>query len=188
MISAGAVRPWLAPLGTAAVVLSFVLAWTYHAGRAQGVSDERTRVTDSVRTVLKDSARAIEQRLAQRAPVILKADSSAALARAKHDAIVKRIVPVTDSTVSIDGAAPVTEVPASLVIPELHTCNQAITADTVDTNLIRAQLADALQDAAAQRARAEVDEANTVKVPRFGFKSGVGAGIATVLVVLHFLK
>lgn len=183
-----ALTPWLPRASVGVAVVAVVLAWTFHAGRAAGANAERARTVDSVRTVIADSSKAIEQRMAVRAPLIVKADTAASVARAKHAAIAQRIVPVTDSTVSIDGAAPVSVVPASLVIPEIRTCQAAMMADTIDAGLIRAQLAEMTDDRDKQRARWELDEANAPKIPRFGFKSGLVAGVALVVSLLTLAR
>jgi hypothetical protein len=182
----------LIKLGLIIVAVLGIAAAIYFTAKAQGAAAERARITDSVRTILADSSRAIEARLAARAPIIQQTLQAATVAHVAHaaaaTAFAKHVVVLTDSTVSVDSGPPVKEVPASLVVPEIRTCDHAVAADTIAYRAVVAQLADVTADRDTWKKRAELDEANTPKIPRFGLGTGlIGGFIAGVGLVVSII-
>lgn len=176
-------RRWLARGGVFVVGCATVVLVSFCAGRSSGVSAERGRIADSVRKVLADSSRAIEQRLSDRAPKLVVAGQRVDTARAEYREAAKRIVPASDTSVSIDGAPPVTVVPAALVIPPLRLCANLDTLTALRDTLVAAQLADMTKDRNTWRDRALLDEAQ--RASRFGFKSGLAAGAVVVAIIVR---
>lgn len=173
-------------IGAIGLVLVVLVGFAYCAGHSAGASGERSAMADSVRRVLADSSKAIEHRLDARAPIIAQAKARVDTTRVAYRAAAAHIVPVSDTTVSIDGAAPVSVVPASLVIPPIRLCAQLDTATTFSDSTVAAQLADMTRDRDTWRERAQRDEAQ--RGSRFGFKSGAVLGAAVVALLAHLVK
>lgn len=174
--------------GVLIAVVGFVtlVGFAFCAGRSAGASGERSKMADSVRQVLADSSKAMERRMEARAPAIVTASARVDTVRIAYRAAAARIVPVSDTTVSIDGGAPVSVVPASLVIPPLRLCAQLDTVTVLKDTLVAAQLVDMTKDRNSWRDRAHLDEAQ--RGSRFGFKSGVVIGAAIVGLIVHAVR
>ena len=156
-----------------------LLAASYCAGKSRGAADVRTHVADSIRKVQKDTIRVVEQRIVRDTVILHAAAAKADTARTTFHVAEAAVEGVADTSATL---------PTSLVMPALHTCEQAITADTVAYVAVVAELLDMTEDRNVWKARAQNDEANTPKVPYFGFKSGVLAGAAVVIALLHFAR
>ena len=162
------------------LLVAFVLlalGGTYCAGRSHGIASVRTHTADSVRVIQKDTIRVVETRLLRDTVRVRDTRAKADSARGAFVAADSTLEATADTAASL---------PTSLVLPALHTCEQAIAADTVAYVAVVAELADMTEDRNVWKARAQNDEANTPKVPYFGFKSGITAGVLAVLALLHF--
>lgn len=163
-----------------AVALLVLLA-TYCAGRAHGAKDQKITVLDSVHTVLVDTIHAVEHRIVVDTQRVRVAKDGATVAHAAFDTAAAQVLAVADTARSI---------PDSLVVPAIHLCTTALTADSIAYVALGAAFTDMTTDRNAQRDRADTDEAEMkiLKPPRFGFKTGAVTGVLAVLTLLHFLR
>jgi hypothetical protein len=162
-----------------------VVLIAYAAGHRQGEAKARTHMADSVRDVLADSSKAIEQRMASRAPVIAKAAANVDSARATYHTARTKVVIVSDTVLRVDSQYVSVPFP---VVQVIQSGDSLEAAHVFRDSVTAAQLVDVTHDRDTWKARALLDEANTPKLPRFGFTTGVVTGIAIVLAVVHLLR
>lgn len=158
---------------------------TFCAGDSHGRAAQRAATADSVRHVLADSSKAIEKRLAARAPMIDQAQARVDTARVRYRASAAKVQVANDTTLLID-AVPVPTLPA--VAERIQSADSLVTTLTIKDSVGVAQLQDMTADRNTWRDRALLDEANASKPSRFGFKSGVAVGITVVVTIVHFLR
>jgi hypothetical protein len=176
-----AAKRWT-PVVLAAVAL---LVFAYCSGRSAGERRIRTAVVDSMRHVLADSTRALEARLVADAIVTTHQSAIATRERIVYREAAAKVTPVSDTVLRVDSV--LVHVPAP-VVQVIARCDSVVTADSLTIVAVAAQLHDMTLDRDVWRARAELDERTQPRPPRFGFKTGLGAGVVLVAAVLHFLK
>lgn len=156
------------------------LTLTYCAGKSTGQSEERSRMADSVRHVLADSSRRIETRIEHRTDTLKIVQRVATQER--HDAhqAIQDVQRVIDSVPHADS------LPVSLVVPAIQTCARALVADSIEVNVMAAQIDDLTKDRDVWRSRALMDEKQSHS--RFGLKTGVAIGATVVAVIVKVLR
>lgn len=171
------------------IVGAFVLSIAYCAG----MKEQQRQDADAMRRALADSSRAIEGRITSRTDTIRVVEHQAAAARQDARQAIQhfqRHVTVVSDTgtgailVAVDSAIASKDVPADLAIPAIQTCARALVADSIEVQVLDAQIVDLTKDRDTWKARAELDERQATH-HRFGFKTGAVVGaLATVAVKL----
>lgn len=177
------------PRNLIVVALAVLVAGSYCAGKSSQKRADAAEQYAKARAVIHDTLRVVNDRLRVDTVRVYATSLSASKARVAHDSAASRIAIVNDSTVRVDHGQAETEIPASVVIPELRTCNAAIVADTLALHVAGIALRDAVERGDYEAKRADLAEQQVKRShPRFGWRSGFIMGGSVVAILAKVLR
>ncbi len=163
------------------VALSVIVVAVYCAGRSSKARDLSEEQYAANHLFLHDTLKLVDVRLKVDTLWRIKMVKAATVARSAHDTAADRVVTLVTSGE--------TSIPASLVLPEIKTCEAALLADSLALASWSQSFKDAVTRGDYQTKRADMaeDQLKHAK-PRFGFRSGVMSGIVVTAGLVRLLK
>lgn len=162
------------------VAFCVAIALIYNAGKDAGkrsVDAEHYRV---VRDTIVMQTRVIEEKYRVDTVRVRVAEQKAVAARVSFDSAAARVEAVADTAKMV---------PSSLVLPEIQLCKELRDAQLEQIDGLKVAVRDLDEDVTLQKRRADLAEAQLKKArPRFGFRSGLIAGAALAVTVVHLVR
>ncbi len=163
------------------VGLVVILVFVYCSGRSSKARDLANEEYTANQTIVHDTVRVVNDRLRVDTLRLVKVVKAVSTARAEHDTATSRIADLVASGETL--------IPASIVLPEIKTCELALRADSLALASWAQSFRDAVTRGDYQTTRADLAE-NQLKHgrSRFGYKWGLASGIAITAGLVRLLK
>jgi hypothetical protein len=161
-----------------AAVVAASLTGAYCAGKSSGERNQKLTTLAAHVDTVTDTIHVVETRLVKDSAAQHAAERAA---NAQRDTA-RQALAVTQQAIAYADSTGSTTLPISTVLPGIHACEAALVDDSIAQHATTASLADMTKDRDAWKERALTDEEeNKLLAPaRFGFKTGMVIGGATV--------